>query len=121
VGGLSGNFELNVMMPVMAHNLLQSISLLTQAARAFSDRCIRGLAADRERCEKLVEQSLAMVTALAPVIGYDQAAKIAKKAFEEGKTVREVVRDEKLLDDEKLAQILDPRPMTQPGIPGKTR
>ncbi len=121
VGGLSGNFELNVMMPVMAHNLLQSIALLTQAARAFSDRCIQGLEADRERCEELVEQSLAMVTALAPVIGYDQAAKIAKKAFDEGKTVREVVRDEKLLDDEKLAQILDPRPMTQPGIPGKTR
>jgi len=121
VGGLSGNFELNVMMPVMAHNLLQSISLLTHAARAFSDRCIQGLEADRERCEELVEQSLAMVTALAPVIGYDEAAKIAKKAFDEGKTVREVARAEKLLDDEKLAQILDPRPMTQPGIPGKTR
>ena len=90
LGGLSGNFELNVMMPVMAHNLLQEIELLARAVRLFTDRCIRGLQADRRRCESLVEQSLAMVTALAPALGYDRAAQLAKQAFESGRTVREV-------------------------------
>ena len=121
VAGLSGNFELNTMMPVMSHNLLQSIELMTQSSRVFSARCIQGLAADRERCEALVEQSLAMVTALAPVLGYDRAAAIAKDAWEQNKTVREVVREKNLLGAEELERILDPRPMTEPGIPGKTR
>ncbi len=121
VAGLSGNFELNVMMPVMAHNLLQSIALLTSAADAFGERCIGGLKANRERCEELVEQSLAMATALAPVIGYDRAAEIAKEAYAQGKTVREVARSKNLISAEELEKILDPRPMTEPGIPGKTR
>jgi len=121
LGGISGNFELNVMMPLIAHNLLQSISLLANAAAQFTDRCIKGVQADRQRCESLIEQSLAMCTALAPVIGYDRAAQLAKKAYDSGKTVREVAREEQLLPEEELARLLDPRPMTEPGVPGKTR
>jgi fumarate hydratase class II len=121
LGGLSGNFELNVMMPVMAHNILQSIELLTNGATQFSEQCLKGLEANRERCESLVEESLAMCTALAPVIGYDQAAEIAKEAYAEGKTVRAVAREKKILSEEELERILDPYPMTEPGIPGKTR
>lgn len=121
LGGLSGNFELNVMMPVIAHNLLQSIELLANACSQFEQRCLRGLQADRERCEGLVEQSLAMCTALAPVIGYDAAAKIAKQAYETGKTVRQVALEQKVLPEGELAALLDPRPMTEPGVPGKTR
>jgi fumarate hydratase class II len=121
LGGLSGNFELNVMMPVMAHNLLQSIDLLANVATQFTERCLKGLEADRERCEALIEESLAMCTALAPEIGYDRAAEIAKKAYESGQTVREVALAEKVLPDYELEHLLKPRPMTEPGIPGKTR
>jgi fumarate hydratase class II len=121
LGGLSGNFELNVMMPMMAYNLLQSIELLNNAVEQFDKRCLHGLTADRERCEGLIEQSLAMCTALAPVIGYDNAADIAKKAHETGKTVREIAMQEQTLSPEELERLLDPRPMTEAGIPGKTR
>ena len=121
LSSMSGNFELNVMMPVMAHNLLQSIDLLASATEQFNERCLQGLEADRERCEGLIEESLAMCTALAPVIGYDQAAAIAKQAHETGRTVREVALAEKVLPEEELKSLLDPRPMTEVGIPGKTR
>ena len=121
LGGLSGNFELNVMMPVMAHNLLQAIDLLSNGVTQFTSRCLEGLDADRERCESLIEESLAMCTALAPVIGYDQAAAIAKQAFETDKTVREVAREQQVLPNDELDRLLDPRPMTEPGVPGKTR
>jgi fumarate hydratase class II len=121
LGGLAGNFELNVMMPVMAHNLLQSIDLLANVVGQFNERCLQGLVADRQRCEALIEESLAMCTALAPVIGYDRAAAIAKQAHETGKTVRQVALAEKVLPEEELNQLLDPRPMTEAGIPGKTR
>jgi len=121
LSGMSGNFELNVMMPVMAHNLLQSIDLLANATDQFNERCLQGLEADRERCEGLIEESLAMCTALAPVIGYDQAAAIAKQAHETGRTVREVAIAEEVLPEEELKGLLDPRPMTEAGIPGKTR
>jgi fumarate hydratase class II len=121
LGGLAGNFELNVMMPVIAHNLLQSVQLLARGVVAFSERCVRGLQADRRRCEELVEQSLAMVTALAPVLGYDRAAQLAKKAYESGKTVRQVASEENVLSATELARLLDPWPMTEPGVPGKTR
>jgi fumarate hydratase class II len=119
LGGLSGNFELNVMMPLIARNLLQSIAFLASAVDAFESRCLQGLAADRARCEALVEQSLAMVTALAPVLGYDRAAAIAKRAYEQGRTVRELVLEEQLLPADELARLLDPWPMTRPGIAGK--
>jgi fumarate hydratase class II len=121
LSGMTGNFELNVMMPVMAHNLLQSIDLLANATEQFNERCLQGLEADRERCEGLIEESLAMCTALAPAIGYDRAAAIAKQAHETGRTVREVALAEEVLPEAELNKLLDPRPMTEAGIPGKTR
>ena len=118
LAGLSGNFELNVMIPVMTHNLLQSISLLERASTLFAARCVKGLQADRQRCESLIERSLAMVTALAPVLGYDRAAALAKQASEEQKTIREVVLAAGDIDADELARLLDPRPLTEPGLPG---
>jgi fumarate hydratase, class II len=112
--GLGSTFELNVMMPVMAFNLLQSIELLSRAARVFADRCALGLEANVERCEGLVEQSLAMCTALAPIIGYDKAADIAKESFKTGKTVRQVAAERKLMSDAELNKAMDARRMTQP-------
>jgi fumarate hydratase, class II len=112
--GLGSTFELNVMMPVMAYNLLQSVELLSRAARVFADRTVAGLEAERERCESLVEQSLAMCTSLAPIIGYDKAADIAKESFKTGKTVRQVARERKLMSDAELDKALDAKRMTQP-------
>jgi len=112
IGGMLGNFELNVMMPVKGHNLLESIRLLTTSSRVFADRCISGLKADKKRCEEMVEKSLAMVTSLAPIIGYDSAAKIAKEAYETGKTVREVCLEKRVLPEDKLKKVLDPWTMT---------
>jgi fumarate hydratase class II len=114
--GLGSSFELNVMMPVMAYNVLQSIELLSRAARVFADRCVAGLEANRERCESLVEQSLAMCTSLAPVIGYDKAADIAKESFKTGKTVRQIAAERKLMPEAELNKILDARRMTQPQV-----
>ena len=119
IGGQGGYFELNVMMPVMAHNLLQSISLLANVCRIFADRCITGIQPNEARCAELVEQSLAMCTALAPVIGYDAAAKIAKESYETGKTVRQVALEHKILPEEELNRILDPWRMTERGIVGR--
>ena len=110
-----GNFELNVMMPVIARNLLESISLLANGAQVFARRCVAGLEADRERCEASIERSLAMCTALAPLIGYDRAAEIAKEAYSSGRTVREVAREKSGLDDATLTQALDPEKQTSPG------
>src|SRR3954469_13457872 len=104
--GLGSTFELNVMMPVMAYNLLQSIELLSKAARVFADRCAAGIEANRQRCEGLVEQSLAMCTSLAPVIGYDKAAEIAKEAFKSGKTVRQIALERQLMSDAELDKVL---------------
>ena len=112
--GLGSTFELNVMMPVMAYNLLQSIELLSRAARVFADRTVAGLEANRQRCEDLVEQSLAMCTSLAPLIGYDKAADVAKESFKTGKTVRQVAAERKLVSDADLKKALDPKRMTQP-------
>ena len=115
IGGMSGNFELNVMMPVMAHNLLQSISLLTNASLLFAQKCVRGLKADGERCREMIEKSLAMATALSPHIGHDAAARIAREAYESGRTIREVALGKEVLPCEKLEKILDPWRMTEPG------
>src|SRR5688500_11755407 len=111
--GLGSTFELNVMMPVMAYNLLQSIELLASASRVFADRTVAGLEADRARCEGLLEQSLAMCTSLAPAIGYDKAADIAKESFKTGKTVRQVALERKVMSDQELTKSLDARRMTQ--------
>jgi fumarate hydratase class II len=118
LGGQWGNFELNVMMPLMASNLLESIDILANAARNFAVRCIHGLEIDRQRTASMIEQSMAMVTSLAPVIGYDKAAAVAKEAHRSGRTVREVVRDQQLVPDEQLEELLDPTHMTSPGVPG---
>jgi fumarate hydratase, class II len=111
---LGSNFELNVMMPVMAFNLLQSIELLSRGARIFADRCVAGLDANIERCAALVEQSLAMCTSLAPVIGYDRAAEVAKESFKTGKTVRQIAMEKKLMGEAELKKALDPMRMTRP-------
>jgi fumarate hydratase class II len=116
LGGLSGNFELNVMMPVMAYNVLQSISLLARGIANFSKRCLQGIEADRERCEEMIEKSLALVTALTPRIGYDRAARLAKRAYEERKTIRQVLREEHILSEKELSRILDPRSMISPRL-----
>ena len=116
IGGMTGNFELNVMMPVIAYNLLQSIQLLTQAANLLVERCVAGVTANRERCLELVERSLAMVTALAPRIGYDAAAAIAKESVATGKTVRELCVEKQILPPAELAAILDPYAQTEGGI-----
>ncbi|MBI2997430.1 MAG: class II fumarate hydratase [Deltaproteobacteria bacterium] len=117
--GQAGNFELNVMMPVMALRLLEAITFSAKVVRAFTEKCVMGIEANRERCEELIEKSLAMVTSLAPVIGYDAAAKIAKESFTTGKTVREVAKAHRVLPEDKLDKILDPWRMTEPGIPEK--
>jgi len=113
--GANGNFELNVMMPVMAHNLLESIRLLGNVADAFTEKCVVGIEANEARCRELVELSMAMVTSLAPKIGYDRAAEIAKESARTGKTVRELCQEKKILPEKELNAALDPAGMTEPG------
>ncbi|HTI13621.1 MAG TPA: class II fumarate hydratase [Dictyobacter sp.] len=117
VAGQSGNFEINVMMPVAAYNLLQSINLLAAAAQNFARQCISGLKATSKGPE-MVERGLAICTALAPVIGYDAAASISKEAYASGKTVREIAREKTTLSEEDLTRILNPESMTEPGLDG---
>ncbi len=116
LGGQWGALELNTMMPVMASNLLESIQILGHAAANFAERCIVGIQANRERCAELIEQSQAMCTALAPEIGYDAAAQIAKESFATDRTVRQVARERQVLPEDRLNELLDPRRMTEPGI-----
>src|SRR5437764_812884 len=113
--GANGNFELNVMMPIMAHDLLESIRLLANAVDAFCEKCVMGIVANEERCRELVELSMAMVTSLSPKIGYDRAAEIAKESAKTGRTVRQIAREGKVLADEELERALDPIKMTEPG------
>ena len=117
VAAQGGYFELNTMMPVAARNLLESIDLLAAAAANFSEQCLKGLSA-KERGPQMVERGLAIATALAPVIGYDAAAAIAKEAAVSGRTIREVARERTDLSDEELDRILDPAAMTEPGLGG---
>ncbi len=114
----NGNLDLNVMMPVMAHNLLESIRILGNVAGIFADKCIVGIVANRERCQELVELSMAMVTSLAPKIGYDRAAEIAKESAQTGKTVRQICLEQKVLPAAELNAALDPIAMTEPGGEG---
>jgi len=117
VAGQAGNFEINVMMPVTAYNLLQSIRLLAASARNFTEQCIQGLKATSKGPE-MVERGLAICTSLAPVIGYDAAAALSKEAHKTGKTIREVAREKTSLSEEELDRILDPASMTKPGLEG---
>jgi len=113
--GANGNFELNVMMPVMAHALLESIRLLTHVVDVFCEKCVTGIVANKARCEELVDLSMAMVTSLAPKIGYDRAAEIAKESIKTGRTVREICLEKKVLPKAELDRVLDPVAMTEPG------
>ena len=116
IAGMSGVFELNVMMPLIAFNLLQSIEILANASRLLAEKCVEGIEGNRERCEELVEKSLAMVTALVPKIGYDAAAEIAKESVKTGKTVRELCRERNVLPEDELREALDPWGQTEGGI-----
>ncbi len=118
VAGERSFFELNTMMPVAGYNLLQSIELLGAAARNFAERCVDGLQAT-ERGPELVERGLGIATGLAPIIGYDAAAEIAKEAAGSGRTIRDVARERTELSDEDLQRALDPTSMTEPGLERK--
>lgn len=118
VCGTGAFLELNVMMPLMAHALLQSVELLAGACRVLADRCVEGIEVDEARVHALLEGNLALATALAPHIGYDATAELAAQAFRQGRTIREVARDSAVLPPDELDRVLDPRSMTQPGIPG---
>ena len=112
------SFELNVMMPVMAHHFLENARILSNAIQAFTDKCVRGITANEARCNELVEYSMAMVTSLAPIIGYDRAAEIAKESAKTGKTVRQLCQEQQVLPAAELEAALDPVEMTKPGGEG---
>ncbi len=117
VAGQRGNFELNVMMPVLGFTTLESIRLLANMAVVFADRCVKGITANEERTQDLLEKNPSIATALNPFIGYDKAADVAKEAAREGVSVREVVQRHNLIDADKVDDALDVRKMTEPGLP----
>lgn len=112
--GRDGHFELNVTIPLIAYSLHESIHCMSQGVRAFTEKCLKGIVANKDQCQDLVNRSLMLVTALNPYIGYDKAARVAKTAFETGRTLREVVLEEELMDEQTLDKALDPSTMTQP-------
>jgi len=114
LGGVGSLLDLNVAMPMMAANLLDSINLLTNAAVMFRTSAVEGLVVNEERCAELIEGSLAMCTSLAPVIGYDRAAALAKEAFKTGQTVRQVAQAQQIVSEEELDRLLNPDAMTRP-------
>ena len=113
--GALGQLELNIMMPVIAYDLLQSIDILANGSKALAEKCVNGITADRQRCRDYADRSLMVVTAVTPHIGYDNAARVAKKAIAENKSIRQVILEEKLLSREKLDQVLDLKRMTKGG------
>jgi aspartate ammonia-lyase len=117
----AGQFELNVMMPLIAYDLLTGLGITTRAVSALDVRCIQGIEADRERCRSYADRTLGLVTALNSCLGYENAARVAEEAQRTGRSIPEVVRDMGLLDAEEMARILDVRDMTEPGIPGCRR
>jgi fumarate hydratase, class II len=118
IGGQHGNFELNVMMPVMAHGFLESVDILTRGCDAFRTNALEGIGANRERCRELLEKNPAIATALNAYIGYDEASAVAKESAKNFESVRDVVKRRGLLSDDQLDQVLNVREMTEPGIPG---
>jgi aspartate ammonia-lyase len=116
-----GQLELNVMMPVIAYNVLLSMRILTNAAISLGERTVRGIEANREQCEYWVDRSAALATALAPQIGYARAADISKQSVKENVLIRELVRREKVLPADQIDEVLDLRKMTEIGIPGIKR
>ncbi|HUL03899.1 MAG TPA: aspartate ammonia-lyase [Gemmatimonadales bacterium] len=117
----AGQLELNVMMPVIAHNVLFTLRILTSASALFAERCVEGIEADAAQCRYWLERSPAIVTALAPLIGYAQAAALAKEAIAQNVTVRELVRAKGILTEQQLNDVLDLKAMTEPGVPGERR
>ena len=113
-GATGGNFQLNIMMPVMGHTVLESIELMAAGSLAFIEFCITGLEANEPACEAAVEQSLSMSTSLNPLIGYEQASKLVKEAFASGKTIRELAKEKKIIEESALNDALDPFKMTEP-------
>jgi fumarate hydratase class II len=113
-GATGGQFQLNIMMPVMGHAILESIRLLASSCRAMVDFCIADVRANEAACEASVEKSLSMVTSLNPLIGYEKAAALAKEAFKTGKTIRQLCREKNILPDDVLEKALDPWSMTEP-------
>src|SRR5688500_78564 len=113
-----GQLELNVMMPVIAYNVLLSMRILTNAAASLSDRTVRGIEANEEQCAYWVERSAALATALAPQIGYARAAEISKQSVKENVLIRDLVKRERVLPDEQVDEVLDMRKMTEIGVPG---
>jgi aspartate ammonia-lyase len=118
VAAEAGQLELNVMMPVITHNIVFALQILANAARVFDQRCVRGIEADAAQCAHWLERSPALVTALAPKIGYAEAARLAKEAVASGLTVKELVMRKGLLKGAELDEVLDLRAMTEPGVPG---
>jgi fumarate hydratase class II len=118
LSGLGSYFELNLMMPLMAYALLQSIDIAASAAEALAVRCVDGITANEARLRALLEGNLMLATALAPRIGYDAAARLAKEAFARGLNVRQLAREQNLMPPDELEAVLDVRAMTEPGIPG---
>jgi fumarate hydratase class II len=114
IAGMSGAFELNVYLPVLADALLESVRLLANGVRTFTERCVAGIEANRDRIEASVERNLSIVTALAPEIGYDRAAAIAKEAFRSGRSAREVAKEQQVLPDDRIDTLLDPMTQTRP-------
>jgi fumarate hydratase class II len=114
----AGQLELNVMMPLIAHNLVFSMEILANASRVFAERCIEGIQADAEQCAHWLERSPALVTALAPKIGYAEAAKLAKEAVAKNVTVRQLVTEKGVLKGKELDEVLDLAAMTEIGVPG---
>jgi len=113
-GGASGLLDLNVMLPVMAHNLLESETILANASMMFADKCIAGLQGNREKCEQQIEWSMSMVTSLAPIMGYDKASALAKQAVKDGKTVRQLCLEQGVFSEAELDELLDPTSMLHP-------
>ncbi|MDZ7705478.1 MAG: class II fumarate hydratase [Trueperaceae bacterium] len=119
IGGLYGNFELNVMLPVIARNVLEQINLTAHASEMFEEKLLQGLKANTERIASMNENSLSLATSLAPLIGYDAAAKLAKESFETGKTIRELAHEHEVLPADQLDAALDLRSQTEPGVAGQ--
>ncbi len=117
----SGQLELNPFLPVIAHNLFEMLELLHNGLRMFIDKCIKGIKADEARCSRLVEESLTLVNALIGHIGYEKASDLSKKCLAEGRTVKEVLLEEGLMDEQSMKSVLNPIEMTKPGIPGKRK
>ncbi len=115
----AGQLELNVMQPVLIYNLFQSIEMLKNSIDTFNKNCIQGIEANVERCKNLVENSVGIITAINPHVGYEAASRIAKRALEEDKSVKSIILEEGILTEEELDEILNPHEMTEPGIAGK--